>query len=159
MLSHLCTATSQLRLSRYNRAMFVAALTLAFHSCLRISEFTHSKYSQWNPRIQDVSASTSSMVYQLRQSKTDQLAQGTQVVIRRTQDHTVCPCRAMVAYLDHLEKAHPPRPLFHWDSTSTLRLCCITQTVVAALWVQPQPIQFAQLTHGCSHPCRKTRFL
>ena len=54
MLRHLCTATPQLRLSWHNRAMFVAALTLTFHGCLCVSEFIHSKYSQWNPRIRDV---------------------------------------------------------------------------------------------------------
>ena len=68
------------------------------------------------PRI-----SASSLVYHICQSKTDQLARGTQVMISRAQDHAVCPCRAMLAYLDQLKKPHPSLTLFHWDNGSPLR--------------------------------------
>ena len=121
MLRRLCKATYQLGLSQHNRAMFVSALTLAFHGCLRVSEFTHSKYAWWNPRIRDASISASSLVYHIRQSKTDQLARGTQVVISRARDHAVCPCRAMLTYLEQLKKPHPSLALFHWDNGSPLR--------------------------------------
>ena len=124
MLRDLCKAIPHLKLHAQDKAMLHSALTLAFFGCLRVSEFTHA----WDlPTISalksDVSASRHSVVYHLRHSKTDQYGQGSHIAIG-SREEAVCPCKAMLDYLQR-SKDHQTAPLYRsCDAISPLINTC-----------------------------------
>ena len=124
MLKHLCRAVPKLGLNGNDAMMFQAAMSFAFFGCLRISELTFSESTgrrDANPQLRDISVSSSSLIYHLRQSKTDQLGLGAYITIGSANCHTICPCRNMMAYLQNRQAQRPPSsPLFQLQNGKPL---------------------------------------
>ena len=116
MLSCLCKSALHFT-DGQDAVMFRAAMSLALFGCLRVSEFTFperpGKRDSY-PQLGDVSASSSSLVYHLRQSKTDQFCHGALIVLTPSAHGATCACTNMVAYLSQSRVARqsPSAPLF-----------------------------------------------
>ena len=120
MLGRLCRNLPQLRLPKHDQAMLCSAMTLAFHGCLRVSEFAQVVHTRDAAlRLRDISASSESVVLHLRQSKTDQFRKGSHIVVSHQQYDATCPCKAMLAYLA-LRQGPPSTPLFQFKDGSPL---------------------------------------
>ena len=119
MLGRLCRNLPQLRLPKHDLAMLCSAMTLAFHGCLRVSEFAQSVHTRDAAlRLRDI-ASSESVVLHLRQSKTDQFRKGSHIIVSHQQYNATCPCKAMLAYLA-LRQGPPSIPLFQFKDGSPL---------------------------------------
>ena len=94
-----------------------AACCIAFFGWLRVSKFTTPTQSHFNPSnhlsLSDIAldSRTSPQVIRitLKQSKTDQLQQGTHLYLGKT-GHHVCPVEAITPYL--IARGNRPGPLF-----------------------------------------------
>ena len=117
----------------HTRAMLQAAVSLAFHGLLRVSEFTsptpyntiaRRTLSRKDIRLQ----SKISMTIHLRASKTDQKHQGNYLVIGATGTST-CPVHLMRRYLTICNHHHtkPHLPLFHFPSHYNLTAPAFTK--------------------------------
>ena len=104
------------RLSIYDARLFCAVFTLAFFGLLRVSEFTCSSVSHFNPNIhlqlRDVLVDhTTGLVRVLiKVSKSDPFRQGAVIRLSRTTSFP-CPFQAMVSFLE-LRRSRGPGPLF-----------------------------------------------
>ena len=124
-------------------------MSFAFFGCLRISELTFSgSTGRWdaNPQLRDISASASSLIYHLRQSKTNQLGLGTYITIGSSNCYTICPCRNMMAYLQSGQAQRPPFPLFQLQNGKPLTrqlFVSLFKVSSTSLWVQPKALQLS----------------
>ena len=108
LLKHPCTQDD---------LMIWAACCIAFFGLLRVSEFTTPTQTHFNPSshlsLSDIAldSHTSPQVIRitLKQSKTDQLRQGTHLYLGKT-GHRVCPIGAIIPYL--IARGNRPGPLF-----------------------------------------------
>ena len=96
--------------------MLWAAMLLAFHGFLRVSEYTASHTTKFNPMttlsVHDVRIiSPSAITVYIKASKTDPFRQGTTLRLFANASH-LCPVNALLPYLS----AHPTGtgPLFQW---------------------------------------------
>ena len=96
-----------------DRVMLKAAMSLAFHAFLRCGELVALHRD-------DVTLSRGiSLAVRIRQSKTDQFGHGTVLNIGSSSDLSICPVRAVTAYLDQRRDSNPG--LFVYGNNSPLR--------------------------------------
>ena len=110
-----------------DRRMLSAAFTLAFYAFLRVSEFTMSPHTRFNPRLHP---STSHVelhrryyTFYLPHSKTDQLHHGHTIRLTKTSPGTICPVRHMRAYLGTRPSTRGPLFTFSDGRPLTRHLC------------------------------------
>ena len=96
-----------------DRVMLKAAMSLAFHTFLRCGELV-------TLHRDDVALSRGILLaVRIRQSKTDQSGHGTVLDIGSSSDLSICPVRAMTAYLDQRRDSNPG--LFVYGNNTPLR--------------------------------------
>ena len=108
LLKHPCTQDD---------LMIWAACCIAFFGLLRVSEFTTPTQTHFTPssHLSLADVALDSRTYPqvvritLKQSKTDQIRQGTHLYLGRT-GHHVCPVEAIIPYL--IARGNRPGPLF-----------------------------------------------
>ena len=125
----------------FNNRMIWAACCTGFFGFLRCAEFLVPDNASFDPSrhptVGDVQLvqSTSLLLCRvmIKQSKTDQYGQGSQVVLGST-DQDICPVSAMIDYLT--ERGNQDGPLFITQERQPLRRSYFVQQVQTALSVQ-----------------------
>ena len=105
--------------SDWDKDMFQATMSLAFHGFLRSNEFVSPTQTTWNPAInlspKDIKVSDSQLLVTIKSSKTDPFRKGQQIALGAS--HTkVCPIRSMRRYWQHRRKIPHNLPLFVLDN-------------------------------------------
>ena len=127
-----------------------AACCIAFFGLLRVSEFTTPTQSHSNPSSHlslaavALDSCTSPQVIRitLKQSKTDQLRQGTHLYLGKT-GHHVCPVEAIILYL--IARGNRPGPLLCYAHLKALgrqmEKSCLSQIRLSLTTGHSKPLQ------------------
>ena len=100
----------------HDKSMLWAAMLIAFHGFLRVSEYTSSHVRHFDPAntlcIEDIHINSATVTLHIKASKTDPFRQGTSIQIFRN-NSPLCAVRALIAYLQ--ARSITPGPLFTWS--------------------------------------------
>ena len=105
--------------SEWDKSMFQATMSLAFHGFLRSNEFVSPTQTTWNPEInlspKDIKVSDNQLLVNIKSSKTDPFRKGQQIALGAS--HTkVCPIKSMRRYWQNRRKISHNLPLFILDN-------------------------------------------
>ena len=125
ILKHLLNFLSTTRKwNSHDRAMLKAALCLGFYGFLRGSEFTIPTLKGFDPRIHptlaDITFTRTTLRFNLKHSKTDQLSRGHTVILGKCGGRH-CPVKIVKQYM-HRISWHTHSPLFLFSTGKPLTL-------------------------------------
>ena len=101
MLVSLITVSPSVCNSQYETKLFKAAFSVAFHGLLRIGELAiNNGCSRHVLLISNLVISNDHLKLKLSSSKTDQLREGSQLILQRRQGHVDCPWSLVTEYIN-----------------------------------------------------------
>ncbi|KAK6168529.1 hypothetical protein SNE40_021041 [Patella caerulea] len=89
--------------STFERFLFSAAFSIAFHGCFRVGELTYDKRKSQRHylKLADISFSPDAVIIFLKSSKTDQAGTGSKITLNRKKGDPTCPVSLLSSYSDH----------------------------------------------------------
>jgi len=101
ILASLITVLPSLCNFQYQTKLFKAAFSVAFHCLLRIDELAiNNGCSRHLLLISNLAISNDHLKLKLSSSKTDQLREGSELILHRRQGHVDCPWSLVIEYIN-----------------------------------------------------------
>ena len=113
-----------------DKLMVWAAMLMAFHGFMRISEYTSSHARSYNPSTtlcwDDITIMPNTVKVRIKASKTDPFRTGVDIMLYRNHS-PLCPVQALIHYSHH--HPFPHGPLFTWKNGSCLTRSSFSRTL------------------------------
>ena len=126
-------------LSKHDRYLYAAAISIAYFGCLRAGEVSYPSVRNYSANkhltLKDIRIIKSTIEVNLKQSKTDQFSRGAQIVIGQSKQPT-CPVKLVSKFLQFRRLAQKNNALFRCKDGSLLtrsRLQTILRKALSAL--------------------------
>ena len=141
--------------SKYETKLFKSVLSLCFFGFLRAGEVSLSNNNRNHILSHDnIKRSGDSIEVFLTSSKTDQMRNGTTIVVRSQTDQSICPVLLLDMYLH--ERPPFPGPLFcHYDGNSLSRyqISAVISKALNFLGIDPSNYSTHSIRIGAATTC------